>query len=115
MSVGGEVTQVRANHRFDEDSLERYLAERIPGFKPPFKVRQFVTGQSNPSFLLEAGDLRLVMRKKPPGTLLQSAHQVEREYRIITALIDTDVPVPRTHVLCEDASVIGTAFFVMDF
>src|SRR5436309_1245958 len=115
MSLGGEVTEVRPNHKFDEKRLEAYLAERMPEFKPPLKVRQFVTGQSNPSFLLETADLQLVMRKKPPGTLLQSAHQVEREFRIISALANTDVPVPRTHVLCEDVSVIGTAFFVMDF
>jgi aminoglycoside phosphotransferase (APT) family kinase protein len=78
-------------------------------------VRQFVGGQSNPTFMLETPDARFVMRKKPPGTLLPSAHQVEREYRIIKALAATDVPVPRVHLLCEDTGVIGTAFFVMDF
>ncbi len=65
--------------------------------------------------MLETPDARFVMRKKPPGTLLQSAHAVDREYRIIKALAATDVPVPRVHLLCEDAGVIGTAFFVMDF
>jgi aminoglycoside phosphotransferase (APT) family kinase protein len=110
-----DVTPVRENHRFDEGSLERYLRERMPNFRGPLRVRQFVGGQSNPTFLLETPDARFVMRKKPPGTLLQSAHQVEREFRIIKALAATDVPVPRAHLLCEDAGVIGTAFFVMDF
>jgi aminoglycoside phosphotransferase (APT) family kinase protein len=112
---GQETSEVRANHRFDASRLEQYLTERMPGFAGPLVVRQFVGGQSNPTFLLETRGARFVMRKKPPGTLLQSAHQVEREYRIITALSATDVPVPRTHLLCEDPGVIGTPFFVMDF
>ncbi len=109
------VTAVRENHRFDEARLEHYLREHMPNFRGPLVVRQFVGGQSNPTFLLETSDARFVMRKKPPGTLLPSAHQVEREYRIIKALAATDVPVPRVHLLCEDVGVIGTAFFVMDF
>src|SRR5713226_6050469 len=111
----GKTTPVRANHRFDEQSLARYLADHLPTFRGRLTVPQFITGQSNPAFLLETPDRKLVLRKKPPGTLLQSAHQVEREFRIIKALADTDVPVPRTHLLCEDTSVIGTAFFVMDY
>jgi aminoglycoside phosphotransferase (APT) family kinase protein len=110
-----DVTPVRENHRFDESRLERYLHDHLPGFRGRLTVRQFVGGQSNPTFLLETPGARYVMRKKPPGTLLPSAHAVEREYRIIKALAATDVPVPRTHLLCEDASVIGTPFFVMDF
>jgi aminoglycoside phosphotransferase (APT) family kinase protein len=110
----GVVTAVRENHRFDEARLEHYLRD-MPNFRGPLAVRQFVGGQSNPTFLLETHDARFVMRKKPPGTLLPSAHQVEREYRIIKALAATDVPVPRVHLLCEDVGVIGTAFFVMDF
>lgn len=109
------VTAVRDNHRFDESRLEHYLREHMPNFRGPLTVQQFVGGQSNPTFLLETPDARFVMRKKPPGTLLPSAHQVEREYRIIKALAATDVPVPRVYLLCEDAGVIGTAFFVMDF
>jgi aminoglycoside phosphotransferase (APT) family kinase protein len=115
MASEPELTPVRPNHRFDEARLERYLIERIPEFRGPLVVRQFVSGQSNPTFLLQTPGARFVMRKKPPGTLLQSAHQVEREFRIITALAPTDVPVPRTHLLCEDPGVIGTAFFIMDF
>jgi aminoglycoside phosphotransferase (APT) family kinase protein len=115
MALDDDLTPVRPNHRFDEASLERYLSARMPDFCGPLSVRQFVGGQSNPTFLLETADARFVMRKKPPGTLLQSAHQVEREFRIIKALASTDVPVPGVHLLCEDAGVIGTAFFVMDF
>ncbi len=115
MPTGMEVTPVRPNHRFDEASLERYLAEHMKEFRPPLKVWQFLTGQSNPTFMLEAGGARYVMRKKPPGTLLQSAHQVEREYRIMTALGPTGYPVPRTYLLCEDTSIIGTAFVIMDY
>jgi aminoglycoside phosphotransferase (APT) family kinase protein len=113
--LAGDVSAVRENHRFDEVRLEHYLRDHMPNFRGPLTVRQFVGGQSNPTFLLETPDARFVMRKKPPGTLLPSAHQVEREYRIIKALAATDVPVPRVHLLCEDAGVIGTAFFVMDF
>ena len=115
MPLDDEVTAVREAHRFDEASLGRYLRDHMPDVRGPLTVRQFVGGQSNPTFLLETSDSRFVMRKKPPGTLLPSAHQVEREYRIIKALAATDVPVPRVHLLCEDAGVIGTAFFVMDF
>jgi len=115
MAITDDVTAVRENHRFDEARLEDYLRERMPDFRGQLTVRQFVGGQSNPTFLLETAGARFVMRKKPPGTLLQSAHQVEREFRIIKALAATDVPVPRVHLLCEDHGVIGTAFFVMDF
>ncbi len=115
MPLDDDVTAVREPHRFDQSRLERYLRDHMPDFRGPLTVRQFVGGQSNPTFLIETHDARFVMRKKPPGTLLPSAHQVEREYRIIKALAATDVPVPRVHLLCEDAGVIGTAFFVMDF
>ena len=115
MSLEDDLTPVRAIHRFDETRLEHYLTDRLPDFRGPLKIRQFVGGQSNPTYMLETPAARFVMRKKPPGALLQSAHQVEREFRIIKALEATDVPVPRAHLLCEDADVIGTAFFVMDF
>jgi aminoglycoside phosphotransferase (APT) family kinase protein len=115
MSIEDDLTAVRAIHRFDEPSLERYLTDRMPDFRGPLKVSQFVGGQSNPTYMLETPAARFVMRKKPAGTLLPSAHQVEREFRIIKALAATDVPVPRVHLLCEDIDVIGTAFFVMDY
>ena len=108
---------VAERHRFDVARLEAYLAERIPGFRGPLTVEQFKGGQSNPTYLLGAGDKRYVMRAKPgPAVkLLPSAHAVEREYRVMTALAKAGIPVPQTFVLCEDESVTGRAFFVMDF
>lgn len=115
MAASQELTEVRQAHRFDERGLERYLSQHITGFTGPMTVRQFEGGQSNPTFLLDAGDARYVLRKKPPGPLLPTAHMVDREFRVIGALYGTGVPVPRTYVLCEDESIIGTAFFVMEF
>ena len=106
---------VQPQHHIDEQWLADYLARHIPGFERPMTLAQFRGGQSNPTYLLAAGARRYVLRKKPPGTLLPSAHAVEREYRIMTALHASDVPVPRTRLLCTDAAVIGTPFFVMDF
>jgi aminoglycoside phosphotransferase (APT) family kinase protein len=103
----------REAHRLDEEALARWLEEHVPGASGPVTVRQFKGGQSNPTYWISTGDLALVLRKKPPGKLLPSAHAVEREYRIIRALASTDVPVPDALALCEDASVIGTPFFVM--
>lgn len=100
-------------HRFDIGRLERYLADHIDGFRPPMTVRQFEGGQSNPTFLLEAGAKQWVLRKKPPGQLLPSAHQVEREHRVMSALQDSGVPVPKMLHACNDTSVMGTEFFVM--
>ncbi|MDJ0789638.1 MAG: phosphotransferase [Myxococcota bacterium] len=112
-----ELTPVRDAHRFDEAALAEYLAKEVPGLSGPLRVQQFEGGQSNPTFRIEAridgAERALVLRKKPPGELLKSAHQVDREYRVMTALRDTDVPVPETLVLCEDESVIGTSFYVM--
>ena len=107
-------TPVRAAHRIDQAALERYLGLHVPDAAPILGVRQFAAGQSNPTYLIEGERRRFVLRKKPPGTLLPSAHMVEREYRILAALAGTGVPVPRVHHLCEDAAVIGTAFYVMD-
>jgi aminoglycoside phosphotransferase (APT) family kinase protein len=101
-------------HRFDAGALERYLAGRIEGFRGPLSVRQFRGGQSNPTYYLEAGGREFVLRRKPPGKLLPSAHAVDREYRVLTALAGTGVPVPKTYVLCEDPEVVGTIFYVMD-
>jgi len=101
-------------HRFDVPSLERYLTAHIPGFKGPLVVEQFKGGQSNPTYRLSAGGKRYVLRRKPPGTLLPSAHAVDREYRVITALASTEVPVAKSYLLCADESVIGTMFYVMD-
>jgi aminoglycoside phosphotransferase (APT) family kinase protein len=109
-----ETGEVRGAHRFDVGALESYLRQHVAGFRGPLAVRQFKGGQSNPTFLLTANDQRYVMRKKPPGKLLASAHQVDREYRVIKALADTDVPVAKVYALCEDDAVIGSAFYVME-
>lgn len=108
-------TPVRAAHRFDEAKLHAYLRANAEGFEGPLEVRQIAGGQSNPTFELTSGGRKYVMRKKPPGQLLKSAHQVDREYKIMKALAVTDVPVPPMVVLCEDDSVIGTTFYVMRF
>ena len=106
---------VRPAHRIDEHALARYLEAHVERFRGPIEVAQFRGGQSNPTYLVTARDgRRLVVRRKPPGQLLPSAHAVDREYRVMTALAGTGVPVPKTYALCEDASVIGTAFYVMD-
>jgi aminoglycoside phosphotransferase (APT) family kinase protein len=101
--------------QIDTAALARYLEARLPGFKGPISAEKTPTGQSNPTFILASPSGRYVLRKKPPGQLLKSAHQVDREYRVMKGLGQTDVPVPRMLILCEDDSVIGTAFFVMEF
>ncbi|HMB09756.1 phosphotransferase family protein [Saliniramus sp.] len=99
----------------DTESLGAYLAGKIAGFGTLQKAEKFAGGQSNPTFLLTTDTGRYVLRRKPPGQLLKSAHAVDREYRVMQALADTPVPVPRMHHLCEDESVIGSVFFVMDY
>jgi len=101
--------------RFDAQKLADYLALHIEGFAGPLSVRQFRGGQSNPTYELATPARKYVLRRKPPGRLLPSAHAVDREYRIIAALHPTGFPVARPYVLCEDESVIGTAFYVMDY
>ncbi|MGB1140666.1 MAG: phosphotransferase family protein, partial [Halioglobus sp.] len=99
----------------DTDSLNAYLEKHLPGYEGPLETEKFPGGQSNPTFKLSAGGTDYVLRRKPPGELLKSAHAVDREYRVITALQDTDVPVPRTYLLCEDEDVIGSMFYVMEY
>jgi len=99
----------------DEAALERYLSAHLAGFKGPLKAEKFAGGQSNPTFRIRTPDKSYVLRRKPLGQLLKSAHQVDREYRVMQALSDTDVPVPEMHLLCEDDSVIGSTFFIMEF
>jgi aminoglycoside phosphotransferase (APT) family kinase protein len=107
---------VSEKHAFDLTRLAAWLRTNVAGFEggEDLKVAQFKGGQSNPTFLLQAGERKLVLRRKPPGTLLPSAHAVDREFRVISALAGTDVPVARAHALCTDDSVIGTMFYVMD-
>lgn len=101
-------------YRFDVAKLETYLADRIEGFAKPLDVRQFKGGQSNPTYQLITPNRKYVLRRKPPGKLLPSAHAVDREYRAIAALYPTGFPVAKPYLLCEDDSVIGTMFYVMD-
>jgi aminoglycoside phosphotransferase (APT) family kinase protein len=112
------VRDVAAAHRFDEQRLHAYLQANIPQFGNRLEIRQFQGGTSNPTFLLTAdgphGPERYVLRKKPPGTLLASAHQVDREYRIMKSL-EGLIPVPHMRLLCQDPDVIGATFYVMDY
>jgi aminoglycoside phosphotransferase (APT) family kinase protein len=101
--------------QLDTKILGDYLTEHIPGFTGPLTAEKFAGGQSNPTFKLNAGGQDYVLRRKPPGELLKSAHAVDREFRVISALQDTAVPVPRTYVLCEDDAVIGSMFYVMEY
>jgi len=106
---------VREAHRFDEARLDAWMAEQVEGYTGSLQVCQFKGGQSNPTYWLADRERQYVLRKKPPGRLLQSAHMVDREYRVMHALRDTDVPTARMYALCEDESVIGTSFFVMEY
>ena len=102
-------------HQFDPEPLQEYMSSHVEGFHGPLSVRQFRGGQSNPTYLLESASGKYVMRRKPPGKLLKSAHAVDREYRVISALYAADFPVPRPYVLCEDEEIVGTMFFIMEF
>src|ERR1700692_688056 len=106
--------EVNAAHAFDVKKLEAYLADRIEGFQGPLQVRQFKGGQSNPTYQLITPRQTYVMRRKPPGKLLPSAHAVDREFRVISALYPTGFPVARPYGLCVDEAVIGTMFYVME-
>jgi aminoglycoside phosphotransferase (APT) family kinase protein len=100
---------------FDETELAAYLEKHIGGFNGPVTIDKFSGGQSNPTFLMTTPNQQYVLRCKPGGALLASAHAVDREYRVLKALFDTDVPVPEVFHLCEDESVIGAMFYVMNF
>lgn len=95
--------------------LGAYLEKNIAGFKGPLIADKFAGGQSNPTYLIAAASGKYVLRRKPPGELLKSAHAVDREYRVMKALAQTNVPVPKMRVLCEDDSIIGSMFYVMDY
>jgi len=107
--------EVEERHRFDTTRLVALLRREIEEFDGGLEVRQFRGGQSNPTYELTDGTHRWVLRRKPPGVLLPSAHAVDREFRVISALHEVGFPVPRARLLCEDESVIGTMFFVMDY
>jgi aminoglycoside phosphotransferase (APT) family kinase protein len=119
MPTYANTVPVMERHRFDIASLDRYFAMRLEGYRGGLEVRQFDSGHSNPTFFVAAemsdGKRRdFVLRKKPPGKLVASAHQVDREFRVISALADTDVPVARARLLCDDDAVVGQMFYLMD-
>jgi len=106
---------VREPHRFDVARLEAWMRDNVGGFVGPVSVEQFKGGQSNPTYRVTTGGKHYVLRRKPPGKLLPSAHAVDREYRVITALAQTEFPVAKTYGLCLDDTVIGTAFYLMEY
>ncbi len=116
---------VKGIDTLDTDVLAEYLISRIDGFPASIKAKKFQGGQSNPTFIIEDSSTRpdvsspsgqkYVLRKQPPGKLLKSAHAVDREFRVMSALADSDVPVPRMYCLCEDRDIIGEMFFVMEY
>ena len=103
-----------STQNLDIASLSNYLADNLEGFEGNLAAEKFPGGQSNPTFKLTSGERSYVLRRKPPGELLASAHAVDREFRVISALQNTDVPVPKTYVLCEDDDVIGSMFYIME-
>ncbi|HEY0052795.1 MAG TPA: phosphotransferase family protein [Caulobacteraceae bacterium] len=105
---------VDERHRFDEAALDRWMGANVEDYAGPLTVSQFKGGQSNPTYELATPGRRYVLRRKPPGKLLPSAHAVDREFRVISALHAQGYPVARPWALCEDEAVIGTAFYVMD-
>jgi aminoglycoside phosphotransferase (APT) family kinase protein len=113
MKAKEEITEVREAHKLDMPALVSYLQGKMD-ISGDLKIKQFSFGQSNPTYLLTDHHKAYVLRKKPPGKLLPSAHAVDREYRILKTLGKTDVPVPKMVLLCEDASIIGTPFYIME-
>ena len=106
--------EVVESHKFDEAALAAWMEANVAGYAGPLEVRQFKGGQSNPTYQLVTPNKKYVLRRKPPGKLLPSAHAVDREYKVITALHTTGFPVAKSWGLCTDDSVIGTMFYVMD-
>ena len=104
---------VSERHLIDQVNLQTYLNENLESFEEISSIEEFIGGQSNPTYLIKTPSKSYVLRRKPPGKLLKSAHAVDREYKVIAALNKTDVPVPKAYLHCEDESIIGTEFFLM--
>ena len=111
----GGVTDVLERHRIDEDKLLQYLQDTVVGFEGPLTVKQFAGGQSNPTYKLVTPKREYVLRRKPPGSLLPSAHAVDREFRVISAVHSKGYLVPEPVAFCEDESILGTMFYVMGY
>ena len=109
----GDTVEVKPAHRIDEARLVQFMGDTVADFEGPLALRQFEGGQSNPTYLLTTPARKYVLRRKPPGVLLKSAHAVDREYRVMLALWEAGFPVPEPLALSEDDSVLGTAFYVM--
>ena len=107
--------EVAENLAFNLDALNQYLEEISSEIGRILDYKQFKGGQSNPTYQLITENKKYVLRRKPPGKLLKSAHAVDREYRVLSALSETPVPTPKTFHLCEDDSVVGTAFYIMEY
>jgi aminoglycoside phosphotransferase (APT) family kinase protein len=106
---------VRAGLELDSVRLQAYLEDKVRDFRGPLAIRQFKGGQSNPTYLLQGASGSYVMRRKPPGKLLKSAHAVDREFRVMSALHAAGFPVPKPLLLCADESVAGTMFYLMEY
>ena len=106
--------EVSENLKFDSNRLQEWINDNVKNSGKIEKIEQFKGGQSNPTYKILTNNNAYVLRRKPPGKLLPKAHAVDREYKVITALYETDVPVPKTYGLCEDDSVVGTPFFLME-
>ncbi|HET6565882.1 MAG TPA: phosphotransferase [Xanthomonadales bacterium] len=102
-------------HQLDDAALAAWLKQHLPGFTGPLQSKKFAGGQSNPTYLIQSPSGQFVLRRKPPGELLKSAHAVDREFRVLKALHGSDVPVAKPVLLCEDDSVIGSMFYLMEF
>ncbi|MBI1773847.1 MAG: phosphotransferase [Proteobacteria bacterium] len=110
----GRAIGATGRYGLDNRRLQAWLEQHLPGFKGPLEAEKFPDGQSNPTYRLRTGAGSYVLRRKPPGQLLASAHAVDREFRVLKALSQTDFPVPKVYTLCEDDSVIGSMFYVME-
>ncbi|XP_072009554.1 acyl-CoA dehydrogenase family member 11 [Engystomops pustulosus] len=117
-ALEADTSAVRDKHKFDESKLDDYLSLHLPGFSSSpgaaLSVRQYRSGQSNPTFFLQKGEKKFVLRKKPHGLLLPGAHRIEREYEVQKALFSNGFPVPRPLLYCNDKAVIGTEFYLME-
>jgi aminoglycoside phosphotransferase (APT) family kinase protein len=109
------MTREHHDTTLDLDRLTHYLEQHVAGFRGPLRATKFAGGQSNPTYLLDAQSGRYVLRRQPPGQLLKSAHAVDREFRVLSALAGTPVPVARAFHMCEDRDVIGSLFYLMSY
>ena len=111
----GEIVDVKPEYRLDPARLTQFFGDRVKGFAGPIDLRQFEGGFSNPTYFVETPQRRYVLRKKPAGALIKSAHAVDREFRVMSALHNADFPVPEPLAFCDDETILGTPFYVMSY